>query len=172
MVISLIVAHSYDWVIGKDNTLPWGKIKEDMAWFVRHTKGKTVLMGRKTYDSLNGYNLKDREMIVVSRSLEVDKEAKPDNLHICRSIEEGITLAKKFNKELMVIGGGEIYKAFIQHGFDRLYSTEILMQEPIVGTVYFPKVDLTNYNRSYYDIFISDKEDYTLTFSIYDKRKE
>lgn len=173
MEISIIFAHTVDWIIGKNNNLPWGRIKADMKWFKKHTLHKTVLMGRKTFESLGGRNLVDRKMIVISKSLTNDQiKDKPDNLFFCQSIEEGIELAKTFKKELMVIGGSEIYKQFLDKNISRIYETTILSSDDTVieGDVYFPKMDFKNFYRCFYTI--EEEDNFILSFAIYNKRFE
>ena len=92
--------------IGKDGSLPW-KIKEDLAFFSKLTKGKgnnAVVMGRKTWESLPG-KLPGRRHIVLSRSPRDDVEV--------LSYEEILELGE--SEELMIIGGGEIYQLFLEH---------------------------------------------------------
>ena len=127
MLISLIFAHSCKGVIGNGLKLPWKRLARDMQWFRLNTTGKTVLMGRKTYDSFNGVKLLDRKMIVVSRSLkEEDIINKDDDIYVCSSVEQGIELAKTLDDELMVIGGAEIYKYFIDHDLaDKYFITNV-----------------------------------------------
>ena len=173
MRISLIFARTIEGVIGKGLELPWPRLKPDMLWFKSNTVGKPVLMGRKTYDSLNGRKLPDRKMIIVSRSLkEEDIINKDDDIYVCSSIEQGIELAKSFGEELMVIGGAEIYKYFIDNDLvDKYYITAI--NPNFKGDVYIPKYSLTNYKRTTHivDQIMVDEERVTLDFFTYERKQ-
>ena len=97
-----IVAVCDDWGIGKSGDV-LVRNREDMRSFVRHTKGHTVLMGRKTLESFpDAKPLADRRNIVVSR----DKSYAPEGVEMARSIDEAVKLAG--DDEVWVIGGGQI----------------------------------------------------------------
>ena len=101
--ISLIVACSENNVIGKNNSLLW-KIRDDMKLFKSHTTNKTVIMGRKTFESLGNKALPNRQNIVVStQNLKIEDQ----NVILTDSIESAIALAEN---DIFIIGGGEIYK--------------------------------------------------------------
>ncbi len=102
-----------------------------MAYFVEQTRGKPVLMGRKTFESL-GRPLKDRLNVILSRSW---KEA-PEGCVIARSLEEALERYGK--QELMVIGGEDIYRQALPYA-DRILLTEIGRE--FEGDAYFPKLD-------------------------------
>lgn len=126
-MISIIVAYDKNLAIGKDNTLVWRQ-SEDLKRFKRLTSGKTVVMGRKTYESI-GKPLPNRRNIVLSRQ----------NIDI-----EGVEVINTFDslnkdEDIFIIGGGEIYKNFIIFA-DRLYVTEIDCE--IDADTWFPEIDL------------------------------
>lgn len=126
-MISIIVAYDKKLAIGKDNTLVWRQ-SEDLKRFKRLTSGKTVVMGRKTYESI-GKPLPNRRNIVISRQ----------NIDI-----EGVEVINTFDslnkdEDIFIIGGGEIYKNFIIFA-DRLYVTEIDCE--IEADTWFPEIDL------------------------------
>lgn len=135
-MINLVVATDRNGVIGKDNKLPWGYIKEDMWRFRKITKGKIVVMGRKTFESI-GKPLKDRVNIVLTRNV-------PDT-KVC--IEEDYTLifmndAEKVRQlanyqDVYVIGGEEIYRIFLPYA-EMIYLTEV--QATFEGDAYFPNL--------------------------------
>jgi len=134
MTVTLIAAVASNGVIGKDNDLIW-RLPADMQYFKKHTLGKTVLMGRKTFESLRR-PLKDRINVVLSRTLE---EA-PKGCELVRSIPEA--LERYGRDELMVIGGAEIYKQALEFA-DRLRLTEI--DQAFEGDTYFPSFDRTQW---------------------------
>lgn len=103
-MLSMIFACDEEGAIGKDGDLPWRQ-SSDLQFFKRTTLNKTVVMGRKTWDSL-GCPLPKRRNIVMTRSgLRDDVET--------MSFEEVMALAE--NEEVVVIGGGEIYALFLPH---------------------------------------------------------
>lgn len=105
MHIKLIAALDRNGVIGSDNTLPW-HLPDDLKRFKSLTLGKTILMGRKTAESL-GRTLPKRENLVLTRS----GVAPFSNMRAVASLEEALEVAGKKSRELWVIGGGEIYAA-------------------------------------------------------------
>ena len=103
-MLSMIFACDEEGAIGKDGDLPWRQ-SSDLQFFKRTTLNKTVVMGRKTWDSL-GRPLPKRRNIVMTRSgLSDDVET--------MSFEEVVELAE--NEEVGIIGGGEIYALFLPH---------------------------------------------------------
>lgn len=135
-MISLVAAMSSNRVIGKDQGLPW-HLPEDLKFFKDTTKGKVIVMGRKTYESL-GKPLPQRYNIVISRSLNVSGE----RLTTCSTLEEGLELAKKlapsWDEEICIIGGAEIYSQSLGVA-DRIYLTEI--HQDFDGDTFFPEFD-------------------------------
>jgi dihydrofolate reductase len=135
MTVSVIAAMTKDGVIGKNNALPGWKIPGDMKRFKALTKGKVVIMGRKTYESI-GKPLPDRFNIVVSSTLDYRQEG----IWVVRSLEEALNQTSHLNlekKEIMVIGGGNLYKQAIPFA-DRIYLT--VLDETWEGDTYFPKL--------------------------------
>lgn len=103
-MLSMIFACDEEGAIGKDGDLPWRQ-SSDLQFFKRTTLNKTVVMGRKTWDSL-GRALPKRRNIVMTRSgLNADVET--------MSFDEVMALANE--EEVVVIGGGEIYALFLPH---------------------------------------------------------
>lgn len=131
--ISLIAAIGQNNELGNNNQLPW-HLSADLKYFREQTKGKPVIMGRKTYDSI-GRPLPQRENIIISRN----QSLKIEGCHCCTSIEEALSLAKTFTQdEIMVIGGGEIYKIALPLA-NKLYLTEVKKQ--VKADAYFPAID-------------------------------
>ena len=128
-MISLIAAHGHDFVIGKDNWMPWD-LPRDLQFFKEKTIGKTIVMGRKTFESFKK-PLKDRHHIVLTRQEDfsypgVDVYHDIDALKQARETRED---------EVLVIAGGEIYKQFLPVA-DRLYITYI--DATFEGDTYVP----------------------------------
>ncbi len=131
--LALIVAMSVPGrVIGRGGTLPW-HFPEDMRFFRRTTTGHSVVMGRKTYESV-GKPLPNRRCIVVSRSPGLVLEG----CEVTPTLEEALDLARTTDPEPMVIGGGEIYRAALPLA-TRIYLTEVARD--VSGDAFFPELD-------------------------------
>jgi dihydrofolate reductase len=118
-------------VIGRDNWLPWD-IPEELAMFRRLTSGSTVIMGRKTYESI-GRLMPKRQNIIVSLTL-----SSVEGADVCGSVEEAIDLGKKYGKDVFVIGGAQIYRLAIPL-VDKMYISYI--KKDYEGDTYFPSFD-------------------------------
>lgn len=130
--ISHMLAMDRNRVIGKDNQLPW-RLPADLAYFRKHTIGKPVLMGRKTYDSM-GKALPKRENLVVTR----DAHFQPGDCRVFNSIEEAIQYFQKSDEEeLMIIGGAEIFRQTLSIA-NKLYITEI--DDEFEGDTFYPEI--------------------------------
>ncbi|CAH1203335.1 Dihydrofolate reductase type 3 [Paenibacillus plantiphilus] len=127
--ITIIAAMAHNNVIGINNELPW-KLPAEMAHFRRSTIGKTVVMGRKTYESL-GRPLKDRRNIVLTRNQDWSAEG-CETVH---TVQETLSRLAGEGEELVIIGGEEIYKQFLAHA-DKLLLTEV--SADIEGDAFFP----------------------------------
>jgi len=136
MFLSLVAAVSENNVIGKENKLPW-ELPGDLAWFRAVTKGKPVIMGSTTFDSicqLSGGPLPNRLNIVLTR----DQKDFPEEVQGVHSIQEAVEAAKQTGvKETMIIGGGSIYRQFLPIA-DVMYLTRV---HTIItdGDTYFPE---------------------------------
>jgi len=128
-MIIIIVGMTKSGLIGKDNALPW-RIPEDLQNFKRLTSGNTIVMGRKTYESI-GKPLPNRNNIVISRTMPVQ-----DGITVCRTINEGLEKAKEFGKDIFIIGGATIYEQTLSIA-DKMYISYI--KNDYHGDTYFPK---------------------------------
>lgn len=129
MSITLIAAMARNRVIGRDNGLPW-RLPDDMKFFMRSTLGRTVLMGRRTFESLPGGPLKNRLNVVLTRRTDY----RPDGCEVVRSVEDA--LKRYGGGELMVAGGAEVYALFLPHA-DRMLLTEVEVE--VEGDAFFPE---------------------------------
>src|SRR3989338_2614580 len=130
IIVSIISAHSENRVIGKNNHLPWN-FPEDLKYFKDKTRGHTVIMGRKTYESM-GRSLPNRVNIIISRNPKLEL---PDAITTA-SIEDALKIAKdKEKKEVFIIGGAEIYRQALSVT-DKLYIT--LVKGNYEGDAFFP----------------------------------
>ncbi|MGL5838106.1 MAG: dihydrofolate reductase [Sphingorhabdus sp.] len=114
--IILVLARATNGVIGMEGKLPW-RIPADMRHFKQLTKGRPMIMGRKTFDSLPGL-LEGRRHIVLTR----DNEWEEEGAEIAHSPEEALRLAN--GPHVCVIGGAEIYRLFLEQA-DRIELTEV-----------------------------------------------
>lgn len=128
-MISLIVAHDPNRVIGFENKMPW-YIPGDLAYFKKTTMDKAIVMGRNTFESI-GRVLPGRKSIIVSRN----PEYKIEGAEVVTDLVEAIEIASAHHEEVMVIGGEQIFRAVLPKA-DRLYITFI--QQSFEGDTYFP----------------------------------
>jgi dihydrofolate reductase len=155
MIISVIAALSTHHVIGKNNQLPW-HLPADLAHFKAATLGKSILMGRKTYESI-GKPLPGRRNIVISRQL--DFQAKGSE--VAHSFDEALALAGPA-EEVMVIGGSQLFKETLPRA-DQLYLTWV--HGEVEGDSYFPPLDLTEWEETSREERDSDEKNrYALSF--------
>lgn len=135
MRLSAIVAMAANRVIGAGNRLPW-RLPEDLARFKRLTMGHTLIMGRKTYESI-GRPLPGRTFIVVTRQ----RDFAPPGVKVAHSVDEALALATG-DDEVFIAGGAELYAQTMER-LQRLYLTRIERDFP--GDTSFPEVDLTGW---------------------------
>ncbi|CAK9886080.1 MAG: Dihydrofolate reductase [Candidatus Erwinia impunctatus] len=126
-MISLIAALAMDRIIGLDNKMPW-HLPADLAWFRQHTTHKPVIMGRRTFDSI-GRPLPQRQNIIISR-----QRTSLEGVEWVNSLEAALQVTAGA-QEVMVIGGGEIYRQFLPLA-DKLYLTHI--DAELAGDTRFP----------------------------------
>ena len=122
--VTQIMAMSKDKFIGDKNTIPW-RCRKDMKHFALNTIGKVCIMGRKTFESITP-PLKDRYVIVVTSSTEVAAAVTECDLHIAvRTVEDALEIAANIalDKEIMVIGGRQIYQQTMGYTDKLLLST-------------------------------------------------
>ncbi len=132
-MLSIIVAISENNVIGKDNKLLW-HLPEDLKRFKELTTGHTIIMGRKTFESLGGI-LPNRKHIVITR--DTNYKVENNNVEIMNDIQE-IDKYVNDNEENFVIGGAIIYSQLIKKA-QKMYITKIYKK--FDGDAYFPKID-------------------------------
>lgn len=137
-MISLIAAVGKNNELGLDNHLIFN-IPGDLKFFRNTTLGKTVIMGRKTYESI-GKPLPKRINIVVSNSL---KET--DGITIINSLEQVLEKYLNSEEEVFIIGGESLYNYFINYA-QNIYLTKVYANA--VADKYFPSFDENNYNQT------------------------
>lgn len=144
--LAIVVAIANNNVIGQNTeidgkftyTIPWDSIPEDMKRFKELTLGTSVIMGRKTYDSLRPKfkPLPNRQNIIMSRNDFDDK----NGIYIAKSIDEALNLCQ--HEKINIIGGSEIYKLFLPL-VNKLKITRINLNPQ--GNVYFPHFDMNEW---------------------------
>jgi dihydrofolate reductase len=133
-MISAIVAMATNRCIGRDNTLPW-RLPADLKRFKQLTMGHTLVMGRKTYESI-GRPLPGRTTVVVTRQ----RDYAPEGVQVAHSLEQALELAR--GDEVFIAGGADLYRQAMAH-VRRLYLTRI--GRDYEGDTFFPEVDLSGW---------------------------
>ena len=138
-MISIIVAVAENNIIGGDNKLLW-HIPEDLKRFKEITSGNTIIMGRKTFESLPGV-LPNRKHIIITR----DKNYSVDNpnVEVIHNLSEVINKYKNMPEMAFVIGGGEVYNQLI-HSVDKIFLTKVY--KSFNGDTTFPQIDFNEFN--------------------------
>ncbi|REK77101.1 dihydrofolate reductase [Paenibacillus paeoniae] len=160
MSITLIAAMDRNRAIGYENQLLW-HLPGDMAFFRRTTTGKTVLMGRKTFDSI-GKPLPNRRNLILTRQSTLEL----DGCEIIHSPEEA--LEKFRHEEIMILGGSEVYTWMLPFA-DRLLLTEV-DAEIDKADAYFPEFDKRIWGLK--DSVFNQKDErnpYDYTFQTYER---
>ena len=130
-MLSIVVAVGKNNIIGKENGLLW-HLPNDLKHFRKITEGHTIIMGRKTFESI-GRVLPNRRHIVLTRSSDFQVEG----VEKASSIEEVLKLVEN-EEEAFVIGGGEIYRHFLP-SIQRIDMTEVDIEKD--ADVFFPAID-------------------------------
>ncbi|MAY79271.1 MAG: hypothetical protein CL930_00620 [Deltaproteobacteria bacterium] len=138
--LAVVVAMTSDRVIGLDGDMPW-HIPEDLRHFRRVTMGHSIIMGRKTHESI-GRALPGRQNIVITRS----SDASFDGCDVVHSLEDAIALARAGgDDEPRIIGGGTIYALALPIA-TKLILTEV--QKDCKGDTFFPVVDWSSWSET------------------------
>lgn len=135
-MISAIVAVDNNWGIGFDGDL-LEHIPEDLKYFKELTSGNTIVMGRKTWDSLPRKPLPNRHNLVITKDPSIYELTNEVSFYTLRQIE--VLMLKNKNVNYFVIGGGQIYEKLLPL-CDRVYVTKIFKDHDQVDT-YFPNLD-------------------------------
>lgn len=163
-MISLLVAMDRNHVIGYENDMPW-HLPKDLRHFKEKTIGNTMIMGRKTFDSI-GRVLPNRKNVILThqKGYHVDGTDVINNLDIVYEWNENNP-----NEELFIVGGGNLFKQVLPHA-DRMYITEI--DEEFPGDTYFPIFSELDWKLTKKEKGIKDeKNPYDYYFLQYDRIK-
>lgn len=159
MLISLIAAMAKNRVIGRQGDIPW-RIPGEQKIFKKITLGHAVIMGRKTFESLN-QPLRDRTNIIVTRQTDY----RADGCIVVHDLASAIKCCPEDEDEAFVCGGGQLYHEALPLA-DRIYLTVIPREIP--GDTYFPDISLTEFRvRQSESIKVAGVEPYN--FFIYER---
>ncbi len=157
---SLIVARSENGVIGRGGRLPW-HLSADLRRFKQLTMGHTIVMGRKTFESI-GRPLPGRTSIVVTRQ----PDYRPPGVLVAASLDEAQRLAAG-DTELFYIGGGEIYRQVLPQ-VERIYLTRV--DAEVEGDTVFPELPANRWRVIEQTKHPADeKNDFPVSFLIYER---
>ena len=159
MTVSMIVAKGRNNEIGKNNDLLW-HISEDLKFFKATTMGKSIIMGRKTFQSLPKA-LPGRKNIVISRDPDFDAPGAVVVTNAKDAVKESET------EEVFIIGGGSIYNEFFPVA-DKLYITEVDYEDK-EADVFFPEVDLSRWDKEILGEGVENSISYR--FTLYTRKK-
>jgi len=162
-MISIIVAVAENYAIGKNNDLLW-HISGDMKRFKALTIGHTVIMGKRTWESLPKRPLPGRTNIVITD----DPSDHFDGCIMAWSIENALNKCNP-QDESFIIGGASVYREFLPFT-DRLYLTKV--NKPFDADVFFPQINFEEWVLKLKEDYPPDDEnDFSYTYMIYDRKK-
>lgn len=158
-MLSMIVALAKNQVIGRNDALPW-RLRSDLIRFKKITMGHTLIMGRKTFESI-GRILPGRRTIVISRSLN-----SADGIDTAKSVEEALEMAQH-DPEPFIVGGGQIYVQALPLT-KRLYVTRV--EANIEGDTRFPEIDWSYFRLCSREEFpASETDEFPHSFEIWER---
>ncbi|CAI6279150.1 dihydrofolate reductase [Bacillus subtilis] len=160
-MISFIFAMDANRLIGKDNDLPW-HLPNDLAYFKKVTSGHSIIMGRKTFESI-GRPLPNRKNIVVTSA----PASEFPGCTVVSSLKDVLDICSG-SEECFVIGGAQLYTDLFPYA-DRLYMTKI--HHEFEGDRHFPEFDESNWKLVSSEQGIKDeKNPYDYEFLMYEKK--
>lgn len=161
-MLALIVAVAHHRVIGKDNSLIW-HLPNDLKFFKEKTTGHVIIMGRKTFESLP-FLLPNREHWVITKNKGFNA---PEGVRVFSSPEAVVKAAKEMDVAY-VIGGAQIYEAFLPY-VDVMHITEV--DHEFEGDVHFPEFDASAFTiTSVVEGTVDDKNTYPHRFVTYERK--
>lgn len=165
-LISIIVAVSENGVIGRDNDLPW-HLPADLKHFMSTTGGHPVIMGRRTYESLQ-QPLRDRPNIIITRN----DDYHVDGATIVHSLSDAIDHAKTLcddGEEMFILGGSAVFREALPLA-DRLYLT--LVHATVEGDVHFPDWDPSQWTLECDEHHpADDRHAFAMSFRLYTRNR-
>jgi dihydrofolate reductase len=165
MSLSIIAAVSENKVIGREGDLPW-RLPADLAHFRKLTMGHTIVMGRRTYESI-GKQLPGRRMIVVTRQPDYHIEG----AEVVSDLDEALIVAQLAgDDEVFIVGGEDVFKqTFPMAG--HVYLTRV--HADVEGDTYFPDFDEDEWEKvSCEDHDADGKNEHRYSFEVYRRREK
>lgn len=165
MNFSFVVAAAENDAIGKNNGMLW-HLPNDLKFFKNKTWAMPVLMGRKTFEALGNKPLNGRANIVLTHN----KSFKADGAVVVHKIKDALFFAKQNDyKEIMVIGGGELYKELLPKA-NKIYLTRVHASFP-EADAFFPSLDEKKWTRTSQENFpAGEKHAYPYSFEVWEKK--
>lgn len=164
--LALMAARARNQCIGRNNELPW-RLPGDLQYFKRVTRGKPVIMGRRTWESLNRA-LPGRTNIVITRSPDYEAEGGEVVHSLDEALELGEQVAARDNAgEVVVIGGADIFRTALARS-DRVYMTEV--HADVEGDTFFPDMDAGHWQEVQRDDYsVQPGDEYDYSFVVYER---
>ena len=163
-MINIIVAVSDNYAIGRGGDMPW-HISADLKYFKRTTLGHTVIMGRRTWESIGCRPLKNRRNIVVSSTM-----AAAEGVEVASSLPAALEMTDT-EEEVFIMGGGKLYAEAIALA-DRLYITHVHTVVKDADT-FFPEITSRDWALTSREPLETDAASgLTYEFAIYDRKKK
>ena len=150
MKLAIVVAVAQDGAIGRGGDLLW-HLPADLKRFKALTTGHTILMGRKTFESLPKGALPNRRNFVISRHT-----ASLPGAEVYPSIADALEALQPLDEEIYVIGGGEIYRQLLPRT-ERIYLTRVEVTYPDADT-FFPELDMNQWREVERTYFAADAQ--------------
>jgi dihydrofolate reductase len=165
MRVSILVAFAENGVIGREGQLPW-RLPADLRRFKNLTMGHTIVMGRRTWESI-GRKLPGRRMIVVSR--QAAYVAGAGGVSTAANLDAALHDAERSGEnETFVIGGAELYQAAFSRA-DRLYVTRV--HGSVMGDTRFPMAELDRWERIESEYHAADAANvFPFSFEVYERK--
>ena len=162
--LSIIVAQAENRAIGLDGDMPW-HLSGDLKRFKAVTMGHTVVMGRRTWESLPKRPLVGRRNIVFSQS----EDFAPEGAEVVRSVNDLFVLLRECDDEVFIIGGGRIYN-MLMPWVNRLYVTWVHKEFPEADT-FFPIIDLSEFTKIHEtECMVDEKSSLEFSYAEYDRK--
>lgn len=164
-MLAALWAEDLQGVIGKDQTLPW-HLPNDLKYFKEMTIGKTIVMGRTTFEGMGSRPLPNRQTIVLTRNPDYQAEG----VTVMHSVDDVLAYAKTKEEPTMIIGGAVVFQDFIPY-YDLLYRTVI--EENFSGDTYFPSINWNEWElRTWKQGVTDEKNKYAHRFETYRRKNK
>jgi dihydrofolate reductase len=158
--LSLIWAMGHNQVIGIDNKMPW-HLPAELAYFRKVTTGHPIIMGRRTFESINSKPLPRRTNIILTR----DQAFTAEGVVVLHSVEQ--VLQQYGDSGAFVIGGTQIYEQFLPVA-EHLYIT--MIDQEFEGDTFFPEIKWTEWRLVNEELGVRDeKNPYSYSFKVFDR---